>query len=232
MIYSITRILSNAIVRRLNTNDSVTATLNNAFIMNLPYSAAAEQNRTVICEQLKAELKPGDRVLEIGSGTGQHVSYFAQQFPEVSWQPSDIASVIPFIDQRVAQAAASNVLSAVALDVRDQPWAVSEADVVYSANTLHIMSAASCECLIRGCAAVLPQGGRLCVYGPFSVDGHHTSESNHRFDQMLKAQDPASGVRDLTELDRIAVAAGFSLSRRTAMPANNLFVVWDKTSDQ
>lgn len=198
--------------------------------MNKPFAAAAEQNRDVIFDQLKHELAPDDLVLEIGSGTGQHVSHFAQQLPSVRWQPSDVAATLSGIDSWVADAAVTNVLPAIALDVREQPWPISQADICYTANTLHIMSAEACEQLFHGCASVLPAGGKLCVYGPFSIDGEHSSESNQRFDQMLRLQDPDSGVRDLTQLDAVAQRAGFLPSRRVTMPVNNLFVVWERVA--
>lgn len=198
--------------------------------MNKPYAAAAEQNRDVIFDQLRREVRSGDVVLEIGTGTGQHISYFAQLLSEVTWQPSDVPTELVNSEARLVEAALDNLLPAVALDVRDQPWPITQADVCYTANTLHIMSAVATVQLLNGCAAILSHGGKLCVYGPFSIDGQHSSDSNLRFDQMLRAQDPDSGVRDLTRLDAVATAAGFLPARNTIMPVNNLFVVWERSA--
>jgi len=128
---------------------------------------------------------------------------------------------------RLAEYKLSNVLAPVILDVNKHPWPVSNADIGFTCNTFHIVSQDSVRSIFKGCQSVFGEKGKLCVYGPFIIDGKHTSTSNADFDQWLRDSDPCSGVRDLTELDKLAQTFGFAPSRRIKMPANNLIVVWE-----
>jgi hypothetical protein len=202
--------------------------------MSKPFAPAAERNQLAILEQLRVELDPARaplKVLEIGSGTGQHACFFAQALPHVLWQPSELGDNIAGIELWLDEAGLSNVLAPLVLDVNAQPWPVTRADACFTCNTLHIVSTDSVAAIFKGARAVLGDAGKLCVYGPFKIDGKHTSPSNHDFSQWLVDSDPRQGVRDLTDLDRLAQGCGFSPSRRIDMPANNLFVVWDVAGD-
>ena len=181
-----------------------------------PFSEASERNRQPILAVLKRVLANSKRVLEIGSGTGQHAAYFAPELPHLVWQASDVAENLPGIRQWVSEPAP------IELDV-DREWPPIEADAVYTANTLHIMSWQQVERMFQGVAKLQPR--LLCVYGPFHYGGKPTSESNARFDAMLRSRDPASGVRNFEAVVALATQAGLTLAEDNAMPANNRLLV-------
>ena len=179
---------------------------------------------------LKRELIGNELILEVGSGTGQHACYFAENLPGITWQPTELKQNIPGIEAWVSEYGLVNVLNPHELDVDVLPWPEMKASVCYTCNTFHIIGMHSIQSIFEGCKQVLHASGKLCVYGPFSVNGAHTSQGNFQFNQQLRASDPASGVRDLQELDAIAKRAGFSPCRHIDMPANNFFVVWERVS--
>jgi cyclopropane fatty-acyl-phospholipid synthase-like methyltransferase len=194
----------------------------------LTLSEACERNKEPILAVLREELAACTRVLEVGSGTGQHAVFFAAALAQLIWQPSELAEHLPSLAERIRLEGGANLLAPVELDVLADPWPVAPVDAVFSANTLHIMGwSAVCE-FFRGAAHVLARPGVLCVYGPFRFAGRHTSESNVAFDQWLKQRDPASGVRDFEALDRLAQQRGLALTANHPMPANNHTLVWRK----
>lgn len=195
-------------------------------MMQKPFSPSADRNKEPILEQLRKEVSANQTVLEIGSGTGQHACFFAKALPEITWQPTELRQNIPVINSWIKEQGTNNILEPIELDV-DKPWPAVNAQVTYTCNTLHIVSLASAHSLITGSKSILGEAGKLCVYGPFMVDGAHTSESNRNFDEQLRSSNPESGVRNLTELDTFAQNLGFSACRYSPMPANNLFVVWE-----
>jgi trans-aconitate methyltransferase len=182
-----------------------------------PFSEASERNRAPILEVLRRVFSESRRVLEIGSGTGQHAAYFAAELPHLVWQASDVAEHLAGIREWIADPAP------IELDV-DKPWPAVEADAVYSANTCHIMSWLQVERMFAGIGKLAP--AVLALYGPFNYNGRHTSESNARFDAMLRARDPASGLRDFEAVDALAQSRGLILQEDNAMPANNRLLVW------
>ena len=201
------------------------------------WSEACARNRDPILAVLRAHLQDCQRVLEIGSGTGQHAAYFAEQLPHLLWQASDHPDYLPGIAERLAEAALPNApppwpLQAV-LEPQPglAPWPADAGsfDAVYSANTLHIMSWALVQALFAGLPAVMAQGALLCVYGPFNYGGEFTSDSNRTFDMWLKDRDPASGIRDVEAVDTLAAAQGLVLIDDVAMPANNRLRVWRRS---
>ena len=182
-----------------------------------PYSEASERNRAPIVEVLKRIFVKTHSVLEIGSGTGQHAAYFSAELPHLVWQASDVAEHLPGIREWIADPAP------IELDV-DKPWPAVKADAVYSANTCHIMSWPQVQRMFAGIGRLAP--AVLTLYGPFNYNGRHTSESNARFDAMLRARDPASGLRDFEAINALAETAGLVLQEDNAMPANNRLLVW------
>jgi hypothetical protein len=188
-----------------------------------PYSEACERNRDPILAVLKRVFHDRRAVLEIGSGTGQHAAYFAPGLPHLAWQPSDIAEHLEGIRMWVGDG-----LAPIKLDV-DKPWPEVQADAVFSANTAHIMSWPQVERLFEGVGRFLSAGGLFALYGPFHYGGRPTSESNGRFDAMLRTRDPASGVRNFEDITALAQRWGLALVEDNAMPANNRVLVFKKT---
>ncbi len=188
---------------------------------------AAERNQAPILEVLEPELPQKGLVLEIASGTGQHVACFAKALPHLSWQPSDPdsecrRSIARWIDfQRLG-----NVAAPIALDVRHQPWPVLAADAIVCINMVHIAPWSATLSLFAGAQRVLPPGGLLFLYGPYRRDGRHTALSNAQFDAELRARDPEWGLRDVEALAEVGKGAGFILADTVAMPANNFSLVF------
>jgi SAM-dependent methyltransferase len=191
-----------------------------------PFSEACARNQAPILAVLRELLPAHGRVLEIGSGSGQHAVYFGAALPGVIWQTSDLPENHPGIHAWIDDAALPNVLPPLALAAADAVWPVAAVDAIFSANTLHIMPWPAVERLFAGAARVLAAGGTLCIYGPFNYGGRHTAESNARFDAFLRQRDPASGIRDFEAVDRLAQANGLILLRDCAMPANNRLLAW------
>jgi len=184
-----------------------------------PYSEASERNREPILAILKRVFRDSTLVLEIGSGTGQHAASFATELPHLRWQASDVA-------EHLAGIRAWGV-EPIELDV-DKPWPAIEADAAFSANTAHIMSWPQVERMFQGVALVLSGGGVFALYGPFHYGGRPTSESNARFDAMLRSRDPASGLRDFEHIRALAARCGLAVIEDNAMPANNRLLVFKK----
>jgi SAM-dependent methyltransferase len=185
------------------------------------YSPAAEKNKAPILEALRARLAPAERVLEVGSGSGQHALHFTEALPELRWQPTEHPEVMSALEANLGAAGREAILPPLALDLAAGPWPAGPFDAVYAANVMHIVSVPLGEALIRGAASVLGAGGQLLLYGPYRFGGAFTTESNAEFDQWLKARDPASGVRDFEAVAAVAEASGLVLEDNRAMPSNN-----------
>ncbi len=192
-----------------------------------PFSEACERNREPILAVLKRIFADRRRVLEIGSGTGQHAAYFAPALPHLVWQPSDVAEHLPGVRMWVEEAGAPNLRPPLELDV-DRTWPDTSADAVYSANTCHIMSWPQVERMFGAIGQLLPADGVFALYGPFNYGGRHTSESNARFDAMLRERDPLSGLRDAEAVVAIAEREYLSKKEDVAMPANNRLLIFRK----
>jgi SAM-dependent methyltransferase len=191
------------------------------------HAAATERNRDPILDVLRRVLPPTGLVLEIASGTGQHVAYFAGALPALRWQPSDASAAhLNSIRAWSAAAGADNIAPPLLLDVERPPWPVTQADAILNINMIHIAPWSATAALFEGAARVLAPSGVLFLYGPFKRDGAHTAESNQRFDERLRAEDPRWGVRDLGDVEQLASAAGFHLTEVVPMPANNLSLVF------
>jgi cyclopropane fatty-acyl-phospholipid synthase-like methyltransferase len=190
-----------------------------------PYSDACDRNRDPILAVLRRHFADRRRVLEIGSGTGQHAVHFAAALPQLSWQSSDQAPRLPGIRQWLAESGLPNLPPPMALDV-DGDWPTERFDALFTANTLHIMGWSSVRTLFAALAAVLSEDAVLAIYGPFNYEGRFTSPSNAAFDVWLRQRCPDSGIRDFGDVDALARAAGFTLLADQAMPANNRTLVW------
>lgn len=194
----------------------------------LPFSEACERNKDPILEALREAFADRSRVVEIGSGTGQHAVHFARHLPHLAWQPTDRLEYLEGIAARVAAEGPPNLAAPVELDVLREPWPAVHGDAVFSANTLHIMSWPAVEALFAGLGRVLAGDGVLAIYGPFKYRGRFTTTSNAAFDAMLRERDPDSGVRDFEAVNDLAQASGLELQADHAMPANNQLLVWRK----
>lgn len=185
---------------------------------------SALRNREPILEVLRRVLPPAGEVLEVASGTGEHVAHFAAALPEIGFQPSDLDAARRASIDAWAQGLA-NVRPAIALDTIGA-WPAGRFDAVVCINMIHIAPWAATLGLIGGAGAVLPSGGVLVLYGPYLRDGVATAPGNLAFDADLRARDPGWGLRRLERVAEIASAAGFSGPEIVEMPANNLCVVF------
>ena len=202
-------------------------------LSNLAFSPAADRNKQAILDVLKQVLPEKGNVLEIASGTGQHIAFFAAALPHLTWQPTDAdAAALPSIAARLQEENCTNVSEPLCLDVLAAQWPASGAaftepfDAIYCANMLHIAPWATCAALMQGSSRHLAAGGVLITYGPYLETGVPTSPGNLAFDESLRARDPAWGIRRLEDVTQEARLAGLRLHERHAMPANNLLLVW------
>ncbi len=196
--------------------------------LDKPFSPACERNRGPILNVLRPLFAGVESVLEIGSGTGQHAVFFAAQMPHLTWQTSDLAENHCAIRMWIEEAALPNVLPPLLLDVDSAIWPVDHVDAIFTANTLHIVAWPSVQHMFSGVSRVVKAGGLFCVYGPFSYEGRHTSESNARFDLSLRARDPCSGIREIERVSELAAGHDLSLLEDETMPANNRLLVFRK----
>jgi SAM-dependent methyltransferase len=191
-------------------------------------SEACERNKEPIRKILAQALVQSRKVLEIGSGTGQHAVHFAAHFPHLVWQPSDTGEYLTGLRERIRHEGPANLLAPLELDVRALPWKVGSVDALFTANTLHIMSWPTVRDLFRGLGPILTAPAVLCIYGPFRYDGKYTSPSNAEFDRFLQARDPQSGIRNFEDVNSLASEQGFTLIADHTMPANNQLLIWQK----
>jgi len=193
------------------------------------HAPATVRNRDAIADVLEAVLPPSGTVLEVASGTGEHIVHFANRFPQLVWQPSDYADVsLPSIAAWVAEAGVPNVRPAVPLDAASKDWPVQQADAILCINMIHIAPWAATIGLMAGAGRLLPTGAPLYLYGPYLRDGVEPAPSNLAFDQSLKDRDPDWGLRDLSAVTARAAGQGLVLARVIEMPANNLSVIFRK----
>ena len=201
--------------------------------MTKQFSAACERNREPILAILRDALAQSGKVLEIGSGTGQHAVYFGAQLPHLVWQCSDLPHNHASILAWQQEANLANVLPPLTLDIHPDmhpdEWPPGPYDAVFSANTCHIMAWPEVLAMFAGIGRVLRTGGVACVYGPFNYMGAFTSPSNAQFDASLRAQAPHMGIRDFEAVDAQARAHGLLLQADHAMPANNRLLVWRRS---
>lgn len=192
------------------------------------HAPATARNRDAIAQLLREILPPAGLVLEIASGSGEHIVHFARLFPALHWLPSDpdpdaLGSITAWVDE----AALPNIASPVRLDASEPAsWPVETADAILCINMIHISPWAATLGLLEGAAALLPAGAPLYLYGPYLQQGVETAPSNLAFDRSLRQRNPDWGIRSVQEVESAAAARGFSLERTVAMPANNLSLIF------
>lgn len=190
---------------------------------------SAQRNRQPILDVLKHHLPAEGLVLEIASGTGEHVVHFAAAAPHLTFQPSDLDDgARASIDDWVATLRLPNVRPAVALDVTAPSWPIDHASAILCSNMIHIAPWEATVGLMAGAGRILPRGGLLFLYGPYRRGGRHTAPSNEAFDLDLRRRNPAWGVRDLEAVADLAAAQGFDPPVITEMPANNLTLAFNR----
>lgn len=196
-----------------------------------PYSEACDRNKDVILEVLKTIITPQDeRLLEIGSGTGQHAVHMAPHFPKLDWYPSDLGDKLAGMRLWFEEAKVQNIVRPFRYDVSKDEFPKLRFDLVYTANTLHIMHWKEVKTLIKTLGHRLREGSRVVFYGPFNYDGKFTSESNEQFDKFLKERDPLSGIRAFEDVQNNMLKQGFTLVRDLEMPANNRVLIYRRLS--
>lgn len=188
---------------------------------------SAARNREPIAAVLSEELPATGLVLEVASGTGEHAVHFARAFPTLEWQPSDpdpeaLASIGAWREDE----GLPNLLAPLELDVCALPWPLGRIDALVCVNMVHISPPHSTECLLAGAQALLGPDAPLILYGPYLEANVETAPSNLEFDAWLKARNPEWGLRELEWLDSLAEGRGFTRTRRVAMPANNLTLIY------
>jgi SAM-dependent methyltransferase len=185
------------------------------------------RNRDPILDVLRRVLPKHGLVLEVASGSGEHVAYFAEHLPALTWQPSDPEpEALASTAAHRASAGMPNLLAPLLLDVSTLRWPVERADAIVCNNMIHISPWSASEGLMAGAARTLPAGGILYLYGPYKIDGRHTAPSNAAFDGTLRTQNIAWGIRDLANVAALAERHGLTLTETVAMPANNLSVIF------
>lgn len=193
------------------------------------HAPATLRNRDAIADVLEKVLPSSGTILEVASGTGEHIVHFAQRFPHLVWQPTDYSDLsLPSIAAWVADAGMTNVLPAVQLDASASIWPVKSADAILCINMIHISPWAATEGLLAGADRLLAAGAPLYLYGPFLRDGVETAPSNLAFDRSLKDRDVRWGLRNLADVSELAAQHGLTLDRVIEMPANNLSVIFRK----
>jgi hypothetical protein len=193
---------------------------------------ATARNREPIAKVLRRHLPSRGLVLEVASGSGEHVTHFATVLSaDLRFQPSDPdMGARASIDAWVQSAGVSNVLPAIALDASADPWPIQWADAVICINMIHIAPWEAAIGLVRGAARLLPANGLLYLYGPYRRYGQHTAASNEAFDGSLRRQNQRWGVRDLEAVAELAEEHGFARPLIDEMPANNLSLIFQRVA--
>jgi hypothetical protein len=191
------------------------------------HAPATLRNRDAIAAVLADELPLRGMMLEVASGSGEHIVHFAARFPALVWQPSDPdPAALASIAAWAGEAALANVRAPMMIDAATRDWPVTAADAVLCINMVHISPWAATEGLMAGAGRLLTRNAPLILYGPFIEPDVPTAPSNLEFDASLRARDPEWGLRSTDRVTAAAEAEGLQLMRRITMPANNLMLVY------
>jgi SAM-dependent methyltransferase len=194
------------------------------------FAPATQRNRDPILGVLRDVLPVTGMVLEIASGSGEHVVHFARHLPQLTFQPTDPdPAALRSIAAWVQASRLPNILPPLVLDVGVAPWPVVSADALVCINMVHISPWRATLALLAGAAALLVPGAPLYLYGPYRQKGVATAPSNEAFDRNLRDRNPEWGLRDLEAVADAARSAGFSAPAITPMAANNLSVLFRRT---
>ena len=194
------------------------------------HAPATLRNRDAIAAVLADWLPATGTVLEVASGSGEHIVHFAATFPALDWQPSDPDPAgLVSIAAWSAEAGLANIAPPLALDAAADDWPIDRADAILCINMVHISPWAATLGLLAGAARLLPGGAPLILYGPYVEPDVPTADSNMAFDASLRARDPAWGLRHIDDVKVAGAAAGLTFAERRAMPANNLMLLFRRT---
>ncbi|WP_293703109.1 DUF938 domain-containing protein [Sphingopyxis sp. UBA6734] len=194
------------------------------------HAPATLRNRDAIAAVLADWLPAAGTVLEVASGSGEHIVHFAATFPALDWQPSDPDPAgLVSIAAWSAEAGLANIAPPLALDAAADDWPIDRADAILCINMVHISPWAATLGLLAGAARLLPGGAPLILYGPYIEPDVPTADSNLAFDASLRMRDPTWGLRQIDDVKAAAVAAGLTFAERRAMPANNLMLLLRRT---
>lgn len=197
--------------------------------MEKPFSPSCERNKGPILEVLQKLISPEDKfLLEIGSGTGQHAVHFAPHFKNLKWVTSDRFVNFEGIKAWLQEAKIPNILGPVQYEVGKSSLPPQRYDLVFTANTLHIMSWKKVKTLVKQLGQYLVEGTQIIIYGPFNFNNEFTSESNRIFDEVLKHNDPKSGIRNFEDLVSVMNKNEIEFTEKFDMPANNFILVFTK----
>lgn len=200
------------------------------------HAPAVARNRDAILEILRGQLPATGLVLEIASGSGEHIVHFAGALPGLTFQPSDPnPDALDSIAAWAAGSGARNILPPIRIDAAAEDWPANlrhehAPNAILCINMIHIAPWAAAQGLVRHAGALLAPGAPLILYGPFRRPGHPLEPSNAAFDASLRERNPEWGLRDLDEVAALAAEAGFGQPEVIEMPANNLSVVLRKRS--
>ncbi|MEY4869405.1 MAG: hypothetical protein RIS11_599 [Pseudomonadota bacterium] len=193
---------------------------------------ATQRNREAIASVLRDILPAKGVVLEVASGTGEHVVHFAAAFPDLTWQPSDYDPAgLASIEAWSSESGLPNILSPLRIDASAADWPLTRAEAIICINMAHIAPWEASEGLFAGAARLLAPGAPLYLYGPYREAGVTTTQSNEAFDVSLKARNPAWGLRSVEQMNALAAHSGFALEARVEMPANNLSLFYKRFAD-
>ena len=191
--------------------------------------SAFEQNRDPILAVLKEVMSAEDtRVFEVGSGTGEHAVYFAKNLKNVVWTTSDVLTKCGDIRSLLDASKLPNVRGPMPYEIGKDDFPRYSYDLVFTANTFHIMGWKQCKSLIKTLGARLREGSQVAIYGPFNYNGTYSCESNAIFDKIIKERDPQSGIRAFEDVNAAMLKNGFALFKDFEMPANNRMLVYTR----
>jgi cyclopropane fatty-acyl-phospholipid synthase-like methyltransferase len=190
---------------------------------------ACDRNQGPILEVLKEVISPDNKNLfEVGSGSGQHAIFMTPHFSHLFWTTSDVSANHKFIKENLQKANISNIKGPFQFEIGVDDFPRVPYDLVFTANTFHIMSWKNCKTLMKTLGTRLREGSQVLIYGPFNYNGKFTSESNEAFDKMLKERNPESGIRAFEDVNTNMLKNGFALYKDYEMPANNRMLVYTR----
>ena len=195
------------------------------------HAPATVRNRDAIASVLRHILPEAGFVLELASGSGEHVVHFARLFPSLTWQPSDPdPDALGSITAWAKEADLPNIAPPIAIDVRSDDWGITHADAICCINMVHISPWEATEGVMRGAARLLPTGAPLYLYGPYLRSDVETAASNLAFDRALKVRNPVWGLRHVDDVRRLAREHGLIFDGQADMPANNISLMFRKAA--